>query len=88
MLVTGTVYPELEKVYAKYPARSPRIVFRNQRDGSFVELGEEAGAAISARHSSRGSGGSPLLPLVLVALIIAALAIGAVVLWRRRPAEE
>jgi hypothetical protein len=25
---------------------------------------------------------------VLVALIIAALAIGAVVLWRRRPAEE
>jgi len=54
LLVTGTVYPELEKVYAKYPARSPRIVFRNQRDGSFVELGEEAGAAISARHSSRG----------------------------------
>lgn len=45
-------------------------------------------SAQSARHSSRGSGGSPLLPLVLVALIIAALAIGAVVLWRRRPAEE
>jgi len=54
LLVTGTVYPELEKVYAKYPARSPRIVFRNQRDGTFLELGEEAGAAISARHSSRG----------------------------------
>ncbi len=54
LLVTGTVYPELEKVYAKYPARSPRIVFRNQRDGTFLELGEETGAAISARHSSRG----------------------------------
>jgi hypothetical protein len=54
LLVTGTVYPELEKVYAKYPARSPRIVFRNQKDGTFQELGEEAGAAISSRHSSRG----------------------------------
>jgi enediyne biosynthesis protein E4 len=54
LLVTGTVYPELEKIYAKYPARGPRIVFRNQGDGTFAELGEEAGPGISARHVSRG----------------------------------
>jgi enediyne biosynthesis protein E4 len=54
-LVTGTVYPELERVYpAKYPARSPRIVFRNQGDGVFVELGDEAGPAFARRHVSRG----------------------------------
>jgi hypothetical protein len=54
-LVTGTVYPELERVYpAKFPARGPRIVFRNQGDGTFVELGDEAGPAISSRHVSRG----------------------------------
>jgi hypothetical protein len=54
-LVTGTVYPELERVYAaKYPARSPRIVFRNQGGGVFVKLGEEAGPAIASRHMSRG----------------------------------
>jgi hypothetical protein len=39
-------------------------------------------------RSNHGSGGAPVLPIVLVGLIIAALAVGAVVLWRRRPAEE
>lgn len=52
--VTGTVYPELEPVYPKYPRRGPRLVFRNQGNGRFTELGEEAGPGISARHVSRG----------------------------------
>ncbi len=55
LIATGTVYPELERVYPnKYPAHSPRILYRNQRDGTFVELGDEAGPGISARHTSRG----------------------------------
>ena len=52
--VTGTVYPELEPVYPKYPRRGPRIVFRNQGNGRFAELGEDAGPGISSRHVSRG----------------------------------
>ena len=52
--VAGTVAPELEKVYAKYPARNPRLIFRNQGNGTFVELGDEAGPAIASRHVSRG----------------------------------
>jgi hypothetical protein len=54
LIATGTVYPELERVYAKYPSRSPRLLFRNQGDGTFVEMGEEAGPGIAARHMSRG----------------------------------
>ncbi len=54
LLVTGTVYPELEPIYPKYPRRGPRIIFRNLGNGKFVELGDEAGAGISARHVSRG----------------------------------
>jgi hypothetical protein len=53
--VTGTVYPELEKVYAKYPAHSPRVVFRNDGDGKFTELGDEAGPGVTAKHQSRGA---------------------------------
>jgi hypothetical protein len=53
-VVSGTVAPELEKVYAKYPARNPRFIFRNQGDGTFVELGDETGPAIASRHISRG----------------------------------
>jgi hypothetical protein len=55
LTVTGTVYPELEHVYAKYPAHSPRILFRNLGNGRFVELGDEAGPGISAKHQSRGA---------------------------------
>jgi hypothetical protein len=55
LIVAGTVAPELEKVYAKYPARNPRLVWRNQGDGTFVQLGDEAGPGIAARHVSRGA---------------------------------
>ncbi len=54
-IITGTVYPELERVYAKYPAHSQRIMFRNQGNGRFVELGDETGPGISAKHQSRGA---------------------------------
>jgi enediyne biosynthesis protein E4 len=53
--VAGTVAPELERVYAKYPARNPRLIFRNQGNGTFVELGDEIGPDIAARHVSRGA---------------------------------
>jgi enediyne biosynthesis protein E4 len=52
--VTGTVYPELEAIYPQFPRRGPRLVFRNQGNGKFVQLGEEAGPGIAARHVSRG----------------------------------
>jgi hypothetical protein len=52
--VTGNVYPELERTFARFPARSQPILFRNLGNGKFVESGEEAGPAMSARHCSRG----------------------------------
>ncbi len=57
--VTGTVYPELESHFpAKYPSRSPRLLFRNlgrtSGTGRFVEMGEEAGLDLMAAHQSRG----------------------------------
>ena len=52
--VTGNVYPELERVYARFPAKGPAIIFRNLTNGKFLEMGEEAGPAINARHVSRG----------------------------------
>jgi hypothetical protein len=53
-LVTGNVYPELEKIYIDLPYKGPRILFRNLRNGSFERLINEAGPGISARHPSRG----------------------------------
>jgi hypothetical protein len=56
LIVAGTVAPELERAYPnKYPARNPRLIFRNQGNGTFVEMTDaEVGPAISSRHVSRG----------------------------------
>lgn len=54
-VVAGTVAPELEPVYEKYPARNPRMVWRNRGNGTFVQWGGEVESAISERHVSRGA---------------------------------
>jgi hypothetical protein len=53
-LVTGQVYPELEPVLPQYPRKGPRIVFRNQGNGTFVELNDGEHPALASRHVSRG----------------------------------
>ncbi len=53
-VVTGSVYPEVEKKLPQYPNKSPRILFRNLGDGTFEELYEQAGPGVMAPHSSRG----------------------------------
>jgi hypothetical protein len=55
LLTSGTVYPEVARVSPRFPERSPRILFRNQGDGTFVEMGTDAGPGIDAPHCSRGA---------------------------------
>lgn len=53
-LVTGNVYPEIEKTLPTYPWKTPRIIFRNLGSGKFEELIDEAGPGIATPHASRG----------------------------------
>ena len=53
-LVTGSVYPELERKLPKYPYKTPRCVFRNLGAGKFEQLIEEAGPGVAMRASGRG----------------------------------
>ena len=53
-LVTGNIYPEIGKVFPQLPYKSPRIIFRNLRNGRFDELGDETGPGVAAAHPSRG----------------------------------
>jgi hypothetical protein len=53
-VVTGSVYPEVERALPTYPFRTPRLVFRNLGGGRFEELIEEAGPGVAAPHPSRG----------------------------------
>ncbi len=52
--VTGSVYPEVEATLPNYPFKSPRILFRNLRNGKFEELLDQAGPGVAAAHASRG----------------------------------
>jgi hypothetical protein len=53
-MVTGNVYPEVERKLPKYPNRTPRAVFRNLGNRTFEELQDEAGPGVAAAHCSRG----------------------------------
>jgi hypothetical protein len=53
-VVTGGTYPELAAKMTEYPMNTPRVIFRNLRNGRFEELIDAAGPAIAATHCSRG----------------------------------
>jgi hypothetical protein len=53
-MVTGNVYPEVERKLPQYANKTPRAVFRNLGSGTFEELMETAGPAIAEAHCSRG----------------------------------
>jgi hypothetical protein len=53
-MVTGNVYPEVERKLPQYPNKTPRAVFRNLGNHTFEELGREAGPGVADAHCSRG----------------------------------
>jgi len=54
VIVTGNVYPEVEKRFPQYPHKTPRVLFRSLGDGTFEELTTQAGPGITTPHSGRG----------------------------------
>ena len=52
--VTGSVYPQVAREHERYPAATPRVLFRNLGGGRFEQLFEEAGGALAEARSSRG----------------------------------
>jgi hypothetical protein len=52
--VAGHTFPEIEKRFPDFPAKNPRLLFRNLGKGRFEELITEAGPAIAEPHNSRG----------------------------------
>jgi len=53
-MVTGNVYPEVERKLPQYANKTPRAVFRNLGNRTFEELGPEAGPGIADARCSRG----------------------------------
>jgi len=54
MIVTGNVYPEVERLFKEYPHRSPRLVYQNLGNGRFKEVTSDSGPGALTAKSSRG----------------------------------
>jgi hypothetical protein len=53
-MVSGNVYPDVERKLPKYASKTPRAVFRNLGNRTFEELQEQAGPGVVEPHCSRG----------------------------------
>jgi hypothetical protein len=54
ILVNGHVYPQVDSVKIGSTYREPKLVYQNQRNGSFREVGALTGAAVRVPQVSRG----------------------------------
>ena len=54
MIVTGNVYPEVEKSFKEYPHKSARFVYQNLGNGRFKDVTAQAGSGALTPKSSRG----------------------------------
>jgi enediyne biosynthesis protein E4 len=54
ILVNGHVYPEVDKYHLGSNYQEPRILYHNNGNGTFSDISETAGSAITTVSSSRG----------------------------------
>ena len=54
MLVNGHVYPEVDKFHLGSDYQEPRILYRNNGDGTFSDVSSAGGSGITTLASSRG----------------------------------
>jgi hypothetical protein len=54
IVVNGHVYPQVDSVKIGSTYREPKLVYQNQRDGSFREVGALTGSAVRVPQVSRG----------------------------------
>jgi enediyne biosynthesis protein E4 len=54
ILVNGHVYPQVDNAKLGTAYREPKLVFQNQRDGTFKDVSAQTGSAIAAPQVSRG----------------------------------
>ena len=53
-IVNGHVYPQVDSAHQDAKYREPKLLFENQRDGTFKNISKQAGPAIQVPQVSRG----------------------------------
>jgi hypothetical protein len=55
MVVNGHVYPQLEKAGLELTYRQRKLLYRNDRNGTFTEVAQDHGPALTAPAAARGA---------------------------------
>jgi hypothetical protein len=55
LVVNGHVYPQVDRAGLSTAYRQPKLLYRNRRDGTFSEIGQDAGPAMTAADVGRGA---------------------------------
>jgi enediyne biosynthesis protein E4 len=55
LLVNGHAFPEVEKLHIDIHYKDRAILYRNQANGKFRDVSDDAGPALAERHSARGA---------------------------------
>ena len=55
LLVNGHVFPEVDRLGIDIHYKDRAILYRNNRNGTFTDISEQAGPGILERHASRGA---------------------------------
>ncbi len=54
IMVNGHVYPQVDNAKTGTAYREPKLVFQNQRDGTFANVSAQSGSAVTVPQVSRG----------------------------------
>ncbi len=88
VLVNGHVYPQVDNARLGTAYKEPKIVFQNQRNGTFKDVSAQAGAALAIPQVSRGLAVGDLFNRGRLDLVIENLTGEPMILEAKSPAQN
>jgi hypothetical protein len=88
VLVNGHVYPQVDNARLGTAYKEPKIVFQNQRNGTFKDVSAQAGAALAVPQVSRGLAVGDLFNRGRLDLVIENLTGGPMILEAKSPPQN
>jgi len=88
VLVNGHVYPQVDNARLGTMYKEPKLVFQNQRNGTFKDVGAQAGAALAVPQVSRGLAVGDLFNSGRLDIVVENLTGGPMILEAKSPPEN
>jgi hypothetical protein len=88
VLVNGHVYPQVDDARLGTMYKEPKLVFQNQRDGTFKDVSAQAGGALAVPQVSRGLAVGDLFNSGRLDVVVENLTGGPMILEAKSPPEN